>query len=117
MAAACLALSVCAIFLIQTFDARAQQDLRKECSAAVFNNYLQTELALSQKQDVQSIMSVESTIAHRRLQEQFCLQFVQCEFPTENPGSIIFGTAFGTCLDDEVREEYDLPRKPRRPKR
>ena len=50
-------------------------------------------------------MSVEATIAHRRLEEEFSLRFVRCVLDDEN--SLRFTSAFDTCLRDEALEKYN----------
>jgi hypothetical protein len=56
-------------------------------------------------QQTATVMSVEATIAQRRLQEEYCLRFVRCSLDDQN--SAIFGVQFDSCLKDEALEKYD----------
>jgi len=74
---------------------------------AAMTDYNKANLALMQQGT--PLMSVEATIAQRRLQEQFCLRFVQCVL--SDPSSLPFIAAFDSCLSDEALEKYDaMPR-------
>jgi hypothetical protein len=84
-----------------------------QCAEAAFTSYLKTNLALSQQRQ-ELIPSVPSIIAHRRRQEQFCLQFARCILAeeakdlseAENFVPLVFATTFDSCLRDEALEEY-----------
>jgi hypothetical protein len=56
----------------------AQDAAQTACAVAAFNSYNQANLALLQA--AQPLRSVESIVAQRRLQEQFCLRFARCAF-------------------------------------
>jgi hypothetical protein len=111
-----------ASFFFQAFGSNAQEQKQIECVQAALSNHV-TGLQALQSKDKENfpfMLSVERTIANRRLQEQYCMQFTQCIFPTEDVGSLNFGIAFGDCLEDEVRDQYELPpkeRRSRKPKR
>ena len=78
--------------------------------------YLKDKLALlPQPEDVAKLkfLSIENTIAKRRLEERFCLQFVQCV--VDDPASQLSApgqaAAFDRCLRDETLDDYDaIPR-------
>jgi hypothetical protein len=53
--------------------------------------------------------SVDSQIAIRRLEEEFCLRFIHCILDDQN--TLNFTAAFNSCLEDEALEKYDaIPR-------
>ena len=86
----------------------AESDSKKErtedaCAAAAMTDYVKANDALVQQ--TATVMSVEATIAQRRLQEEYCLRFVRCSLDDQN--SAIFGVQFDSCLKDEALEKYD----------
>jgi len=86
--------------------AMAESDSKKEqtedCSTAAMTDYGKANDALVQQ--TATVMSVEATIAQRRLQEEYCLRFVRCSFSDQN--SAIFRVQFDSCLKDEALEKY-----------
>ena len=50
-------------------------------------------------------MSLDATIAQRRLQEEYCLRFVRCSL--DDPNSAIFRVQFDSCLKYEALEKYE----------
>jgi hypothetical protein len=58
----------------------AKESAQNECGVRAYTKYLQNKLALLQVDNSNplSVLSVERTIAKRRLEEQFCLEFVRC---------------------------------------
>ena len=87
--------------------AMAQSDSKKEraedaCVTATMSDYRKANNALVQ---TGTVMSVETTIAQRRLQEEYCLRFVRCSL--DDPNSVIFRVQFNSCLKDEALEKYD----------
>jgi hypothetical protein len=89
----------------------AQQIAQKECAVQAYTYYIKTNLVLLQQQA--AAPSVENTVAERRLQEQYCLQFARCLFPepTSQLIALQHAIAFDGCLRDEVLEKYDaVPR-------
>ncbi len=86
----------------------APTDAQKSCGVAAATEYNKANLALLQQGAL--LLSVEATIAQRRLQEQFCLRFVQCVLSDQT--SLEFMAAFDHCLEDEALEKYEAePRK------
>ncbi len=83
---------------------------RKECSVAAMITYNKATLELLQQQQETKLFypTIEMMVARRRLQEQFCLQFVQCNFPdvSNQTLAVEYSIAFDNCLRDEAREEY-----------
>jgi len=94
---------------LATVSTHAQGGLRpgvQACGEAAMTEYIKANLALLQQG---APMSVEATIAQRRLQEQFCLRFARCAITDES--SLRFLGAFDSCLQDEALEKYDaVPR-------
>ncbi len=81
----------------------AQKTSQNACAIAAFSDYNKANLALMLQN--MPVMSIEATISQRRLQEQFCLRFVQCAVdPTNQTSALWRATAFSSCLQDEVRE-------------
>ena len=65
-------------------------------------DYVKANDALAQQ--TATVMSVETTIAQRRLQEEYCLRFVRCSLDDQN--SAKFQVQFDSCLKDEALEKY-----------
>jgi hypothetical protein len=92
----------------------AEEIKQNECAYTAAVNYNQANLALLQQQGSAPLMSVETAIAQRRLQEQFCQQFSRCLYPDPNNQSLTlpYLAAFLSCLEDEALEKYDaVPRE------
>jgi hypothetical protein len=79
-----------------------KKEQTEECSAAAMTDYVKANDALVQQ--TATVMSVEATIAQRRLQEEYCLRFVRCSLDDQN--SAIFQVQFDSCLKDEALEKY-----------
>jgi hypothetical protein len=90
--------------------ADATQPAQKECAVAAFSTYNKALIALLQQDASMPPLhsTVELTIARRRLQEQFCLQFARCNFSdtTNKFFAVEYSKAFNSCVRDEVLEEY-----------
>jgi hypothetical protein len=91
-----------AILLLSIVAARGDES-QNACGTAAMTEYNRANLALLQQGT--PLMSVEATIAQRRLEEDFCLRFVRCVL--SDPNSLQFRSAFDTCLRDEALEKYD----------
>ena len=96
--------------LLMMTAAHAQQppsgvsdDAKMACGVAAKTDYLKEDLALM-KQEA-PIMSVEATIAQRRLEEQYCLRLTRCFLSDET--SLQFKGAFQSCIHDEDLEKHD----------
>jgi hypothetical protein len=95
----------------------ARELAQNECSVTAYKKYLENQTALTKANDSDpfSFLSIEKTIAKRRLQEQFCSEFVSCV--SEKPevaslAAVIDAARFDSCLRDEMLEEYDaVPRE------
>jgi hypothetical protein len=83
----------------------ADDKVQTACAVAAFTEYNRANVALMQ-QGV-PVMSVESTIAQRRLEEQYCLRAARCIVgdPTNSALAIPFAVAFSKCLRDEALEK------------
>jgi hypothetical protein len=82
------------------------EDTKMACGVAAKADYIKEDFPLAK----QEIMSVEGTIAHRRLEEQYCLRLTRC-FLTDQT-SQKFKRAFQSCIHDEDLEKHDaLPRQ------
>ena len=87
----------------------AQNKPDDDCGVAAFQDYNGQNLALLQEGT--PLLSVEGVIAQRRLEEQFCLRFVQCALGNMATDNLRFKSAFSSCLQDEALEKYDaVPR-------
>jgi hypothetical protein len=84
----------------------AKNNPKNECaySAAVQHN--NAKLVLSQ---AATGLSVASTVAERRLEEQFFVKFATCLLPdpTASLYDLQFASVFDSCLRDEALEKYD----------
>lgn len=73
------------------------------CAATAFRDYLAANQAFRERH------GVNDQIAQRRLQEQFCLRFVQCvaldQGRSADPEP---GAGFANCLKEEAIELYRL---------
>jgi hypothetical protein len=71
------------------------------CISAALTDYVKMNAALAIRSA--PLMSVEATIAQRRLEEQYCLRVARCRV-----GGVAsaYATAavFSSCLDDEAKE-------------
>jgi hypothetical protein len=76
------------------------------CGKAAFTDYNNKNLELSQSAGAFPLKTVETILAQRRLQEDFCLKFARCVVgdPAEQSLDIPFRAEFGSCLDDEAKE-------------
>jgi hypothetical protein len=93
-----------------TAAAASNDDAEKQCYALAMNNFI------AQKQPLLSVIpvSVESRIAIRRLEEQFCGQITQCATASmaKDAISLAASAIFDRCLQDKAKEVYDLvPRR------
>jgi hypothetical protein len=79
------------------------------CLTSVFSGYNKLNLAILLQNG--PTMSVEATIAQRRLQEQYCLQVARCLAGDPSVRSIEYAVEFSSCLQDEALEKYEaVPR-------
>ena len=102
------AMSTLALFTAIASSTVDAQQGANDCQKTAFSNYLKSSLALSQKE---ILLSVQTEIAMRRLEEQFCLSFVQCQFPegsflegSTHINAVAFAAMFSRCLEDEARQ-------------
>jgi len=91
-----------------------QRAAQNECATRAFQDYLKDKTALWQPTvDVTKLLSVENTLAKRRLEERYCLQVAACiADPSKQGAEALQGAVFHSCLRDEALEEYDaVPRE------
>jgi hypothetical protein len=74
------------------------------CLTAALSDYVKTNAALVMQST--PVMSVEATIAQRRLEEQYCLRVAQCRVSglTRQATEWAAAAAFSSCLNDEAKE-------------
>jgi hypothetical protein len=79
----------------------ANDKTQTACAAAALTDYTRATVALMQQSP---IMSVEATIAKRRLEEQYCLRSTRCLMgeATDPATGMAFAAEFGTCLREEA---------------
>jgi hypothetical protein len=82
----------------------AEKDPRVECAVAAVTEYNTANLARwnSTVANPTEFMSVESQLAQRRLQENYCLKLAHC---LTDGSSLALGAAFSGCLKDEEAEK------------
>lgn len=85
-------------------------DAKTECATAAFKDYNKSKLALLTQAP---LMSVDTLLAQRRLEEQFCQRFAQCVFgqSPDQTHELPYRAAFASCLEDESLEKYDAVRR------
>ena len=101
---------VAVLFAIAIVAPVKAQEAPKDCAVAALTEYNRANLALLTQSP---LMSIESTIAQRRLQEHYCLQFATCVVgsPDSSVKQLQYNAAFDSCLQDEALEKYDaVPR-------
>jgi hypothetical protein len=98
-----LILIVTAVQLIWTGHALAEDaDSQAACAAMAFKRYLAANQAFNNNR-------VQDQIAQRRLQEQFCLRFVQCIAHDQGQDADVAAAShFAGCLKEEAIELYKL---------
>jgi hypothetical protein len=104
-----------ALFTATSLTAAAQQSTL-DCAVLAMTNYNKASLALTQNQ---LGGSVETKMAERRLEEQYCLEIAKCEMQkhaSEPWYQMGLSTAFSNCLLDEAEEELKHASRPKRKK-
>lgn len=96
------------IFAALSASASAKDSRAEECGAAVMREYNETNLALLGRSN--PIMTVETTIEQRRLQEQYCLRLARCKLMSmsQQETTTVLPALFSRCLREEVMEQYEL---------
>ena len=90
-----------AVVLLSTVAARGDE-AKNACGEAAIRDF-KARLAVMQQES--PVLPVESTIALRRLEEEFCLRFVHCAH--SDPNSFPFRASFESCLHDEAMEKFE----------
>ena len=95
------------IILIGLASSAWAANREEECMIATFTDYNRANVELLTKTDP---VTVETIIAQRRLQEQYCLRIAQCHVagPPPQRTSIALNATFSSCLRDEAMEKYEL---------
>ncbi|MGD9540805.1 hypothetical protein [Methylocystis sp.] len=96
------------IVFVALASSASATDQRNACRVAALTDYTQANQALLTKSDLP--MTVETTIAQRRLQERYCLSAAQCQLASMPPQqtTVALDVAFSRCLRDEAMEKYEL---------
>jgi hypothetical protein len=94
------AIAVLAI-LLSNVAARADEP-KNACHEGAIADF-KRRLDLIQQQS--PVLSVDATIAVRRLEEEFCVRFVRCTFNDRE--SVRFRANFESCLHDEAMEKFE----------
>lgn len=89
------------VLLLSTVAAYSSE-AKDACIEAAITDF-KARLTLMQQES--PVLPVESTIAVRRLEEDFCLRFVRCTHADRN--SVPFRASFESCLHDEAMEKYE----------
>jgi hypothetical protein len=97
-----MAITLSALATPATAESDSEKERTEDCATAAMTDYVKANDALVQQ--TAPVMSVEATIAQRRLQEEYCLRFVRCSLDDQN--SAIFRVQFDSCLKDEALEKY-----------
>jgi hypothetical protein len=100
-------LAAFAVILTVSASAQPTNKAQKECAVAAFTEYNRANLALLTQAN--PVLSIEATIAQRRLEEQYCIRFSQCIIG--NQGNVPFLVTFSKCLEDEALEKYNAATK------
>lgn len=81
---------------------KRQDAVTTACIAAAFKQYNAANVAILQS--AAPILTIEASIAQRRLQERYCLEFARCVVSSIPPQSaaIPAAAAFSSCLKDEA---------------
>jgi hypothetical protein len=110
MARACIAFVVVFEILVLS-TVLAASDEEQECAIAAFADYNNANLDLLTKDDL--LPSVETLIAQRRLQEEYCLRSSKCSMGhiPEQGRDLVLRTKFASCLEEEALEKYEAIRK------
>jgi hypothetical protein len=84
-------------------QSRNRDDATTACILAAFKQYNAANLAILQ--GASPIMTIEATVAQRRLQEQYCLSYARCVVAGIPPSAVAIPLAasFSECLHDEAR--------------
>ena len=114
-AAILIILLIFAVKLIPTHKTKstthpaAKQVAENECAQQIYTKYVKDKFALLQSRG--NVPSVDDIITERRLEEQFCLQFIRCFQTAQTTDTSLSdmdnAVKFNICLRDEALEDYD----------
>jgi non-ribosomal peptide synthetase component E (peptide arylation enzyme) len=87
----------------------AAETVHETCMILAFQDFNKANLALLREVPV---MSVESALAQRRLEEQYCLRIVRCMLgDSTDQTTIRFKATFLSCLREESLQKYEAKSK------
>jgi hypothetical protein len=106
-------LAIAALVAASSYSAMAGDDAKttqiteaqKTCVSVATTAYLTANAELVSRGA--GIMSVDDTIAQRRLVERYCKQFAGCMVSNLNPNfsDMAYRAMFASCLDDEAQQK------------
>jgi len=85
-----------AVFALSVASAFADE---KSCLTTAFTEYTRANFALTSQ--ITTVMTIEMTIAQRRLQEQYCMRAAQCR----STSPIAMAALFSGCLREEAKDQ------------
>jgi hypothetical protein len=82
-------------------------DAQMACAAAATKSYLNANMELVLRATASGLMSVDDTIAQRRLVEGYCKQWAACLVSSapENFRETVYRATFSACLNNEAKED------------
>ena len=96
-----------AFTLIVAISPLNAERIQNACTVAAAVEYNQASFVL--RQAPAELMTVEAMVSQRRLQEQYCLEYVKCILG--EPETVRYQAAFSSCLREETLEQYDPVRR------
>jgi hypothetical protein len=108
-------IAIVAVALVHTPRKKAavaspQERASSQCAVSVTSDFLRAKIAVSQAELQTSfpVRTIESIMALRRLEEDYCLKLAKCEIlgETDQLIAIRLPLAFDSCLGDEARDHY-----------
>jgi hypothetical protein len=108
--------AIAVLFAISSANAMAGNeapnvsDEQMACAGAASQEYETANAALAQRATADGSMSIEDTIAQRRLVEDFCKRWAACLISNiTEPGlrEIALRSSFAGCLSNEANEHFN----------
>jgi len=102
--------AVSIVLVLSGLSASAGSDPATDCGAAALMEYQSRKIEIltprnsdSAEEMMKHVISIDGTIAIRRLEEGYCLKFAQCiRKPDDN--ALTLTLHFNSCIDDEDEE-------------
>ena len=85
-----MAITLSALATPAMTESDSKKEQTEDCVTAAMTDYAKANDALVQQ--TAAVMSVEATIAQRRLQEEYCLRFVRCSLDDQNSAYFEFNS-------------------------